>query len=77
MRQKIGTALNEDILKRAKIRAAQESKDLNELLDDALRAYLSRHSATSGPQLVDKSWGVFRVTPKQLKEALKGEVFEP
>lgn len=76
MRQKVGTALNEGILKRAKVRAAQEGKDLNELLEDALRVYLSRGSATSGPQLVEKGWRVFKVTPKELREALKGEIFE-
>lgn len=76
MRQKVGTVLDEAILKRAKVRAAQEGKAFNELLEAALQAYLSRHGATSGPQLVKEGWGVFRVTPKELKEALQRELLE-
>ena len=76
MRMKVGTVLNEDILKRAKVRAAQEGKAFNELLEAALQAYLSRHGGTSGRRLVEESWGVFRVTPKELKESLKGEILE-
>ncbi len=76
MRQKVGTALDEDLLKRAKARAAQEGKDFNELLEAALRAYLSRHSGSSAPRLVEKAWGVFRVIPRDLKIALKGDIFE-
>ena len=76
MRQKVGTILNEEILKRAKVRAAQEGKPFNELLEAALQAYLSRHGGTSGRRLVEESWGVFRVTPNELKEALKGEILE-
>ena len=76
MRQKVGTVLDEGILKRAKVRAAQEGKAFNELLEEALQAYLSRHGASSARRLVEEGWGVFRVTPKELKEALKGEIFE-
>ncbi|MGH7771965.1 MAG: hypothetical protein ACREQA_06970 [Candidatus Binatia bacterium] len=76
MRQKIGTVLDEGILKRAKVRAAQEGKAFNELLEAALQAYLSRHQAISGQRLVEESWGVFRVTPRELRHALKGELFE-
>lgn len=76
MRQKVGTVLDEDILKRAKVRAAQEGKAFSELLETALQAYLSRQGRTSGRRLVDESWGVFRVTRKELKDALKGEILE-
>ena len=76
MRQKVGTVLDAQILKRAKVRAAQEGKAFNELLETALQTYLSRHGGTSGRRLVEESWGVFRVTPKELKEALKGGIFE-
>lgn len=76
MRQKVGTVLDEAILKRAKVRAAQEGKAFNELLEEALQAYLSRHIGTSGRRLVEESWGVFRVTPRELREALKGELLE-
>jgi hypothetical protein len=76
MRQKIGTVLDQETLKRAKVRAAQEGKAFNELLETALQAYLSRHGGTSGQRLVEEGWGVFRVTPKELKAALKGDLLE-
>ena len=76
MRQKVGTILDGDILTRAKVRAAQEGKAFNELLEAALQAYLSRHAGTSGRRLVEESWGVFRLTPRELREALKGEILE-
>jgi len=53
----------------------KKGKDLNELLEDHLRAYPSRRSVTSGVQLVKKSWGVFKVTPKELTKAVRGEIF--
>ncbi len=76
MRQKVGTVLEEKLLKRAKVRAAQEGKAFSELLEAALEAYLSRHPGSSGHRLVEESWGVFRVTPKELRQALKGEMLE-
>ena len=76
MRQKVGTVLDEGILKRAKVRAGQEGKAFNELLEAALQAYLSRHPGTSRRRLVEEAWGVFRVTQKELKEALQGEMLE-
>ena len=76
MRQKVGTTLDTELVKRAKVRAAQEGKALNTLLETALQAYLARHGGTSGPQLVKEGWGVFRVSPRELKVALRGEMLE-
>lgn len=76
MRQKVGTVLDEELLRRAKVRAAQEGKALNQLLEAALQTYLARNVGTSGPRLVEEGWGVFRVTPGELKKALSGEMFE-
>lgn len=41
MKQKIGTLLEEDIVRRAKRRAADESRPLSDLIQDALERYLS------------------------------------
>ena len=76
MRRKIGTLLDERLLKRAKGRAAREGKALNELLEAALEAYLARGSARSSRRLVDEGWGAFRVTRRQLTEALKHDVLD-
>ena len=41
MKRKIGTLLEEEVIKLAKYRAVQEGKPLNELIQDALIAYLN------------------------------------
>ena len=76
MRRKIGTLLEERLLKRAKGRAAREGKALNELLEAALEAYLSRGADRSSRRLVEQGWGAFRVTRRQLTEALKHDLLD-
>ena len=76
MRRKIGTLLDERLLKRAKGRAAREGKALNELLEAALEAYLARGPARSSRRLVDEGWGAFRVTRRQLTEALRHDLLD-
>jgi len=63
-------------LRWAKVRAAQEGKALHQLLEAALQAYLARNAGTSGPRLVEEGWGIFRITPKKLSNALKEELLE-
>ena len=76
MRRKIGTLLEERLLERARGRAAREGKALNALLEEALEAYLARGSARSSRHLVEKGWGAFRVSRRQLNEALKHDVLD-
>jgi hypothetical protein len=41
MKQKVGTLLEEDVLRRAKRRAAGEGRPLSDLIQDALETYLT------------------------------------
>ncbi|MGH8564778.1 MAG: hypothetical protein ACREXW_12105 [Gammaproteobacteria bacterium] len=41
MKQKVGTLLEEDVLRRAKRRATDEGRPLSDLIQDALESYLS------------------------------------
>jgi hypothetical protein len=41
MKQKVGTLLEQDVLRRAKRRAADEGRPLSDLIQDALEKYLS------------------------------------
>lgn len=76
-RKKIGTLLDETLLRRAKVRAAREGKALNELFETALETYLSRAAtAAPGRGVVDKGWGAFRVTRRQLEQALHGDLLD-
>jgi hypothetical protein len=76
MRRKIGTLLDERLLKRAKERAAREGKALNEILEAAIEAYLARPPVRSSQRLVDEGWGAFRVPRHQLTAALKGDLLD-
>lgn len=76
MRRKVGTIVDEELLKRAKVRAAQEGKAFSELLGTALETYLSRRAGASGERLVDEGWGAFRITRRELRQALKGDLLE-
>ena len=40
MKQKVGTLLEEDVLRRAKRRAADEGRPLSDVIQDALESYL-------------------------------------
>ena len=46
MKQKIGTLIEEDIMRLAKRRAAEERRPLSDLIQDALVQYLRKEAAT-------------------------------
>ena len=46
MKQKIGTLIEEDIMRLAKRRAAEEGGPLSDLIQDALEQYLRKDAAT-------------------------------
>lgn len=46
MKQKIGTLIEEDIMRLAKRRAAEEGRPLSDLIQDALEQYLKKDAAT-------------------------------
>lgn len=76
MRKKIGTLLDARLVDRVKGRAAQEGKAFNDVLEAALESYLTRQSVTSSQRTVDESWAAFRVTRRQLREALKDDLLD-
>ena len=43
MKQKIGTIIDQEVIKLAKRRAAEEGRPLNDLIQDALISYLNRN----------------------------------
>ena len=47
MKQKIGTVLEEEIMRTAKRRAAEEGRPLSDLIQDALVQYLRKGGATA------------------------------
>ena len=74
MKQKIGTMLEQDVLRRAKRRAADEGRPLSDVIQDALERYLSEDAPQPARQ--DAAYQLFcerpmRLAAEQLKTLLK------
>lgn len=74
MKQKIGTVLEQDVLRRAKRRAADESRPLSDVIQDALERYLSQ--GVPQPARRDAAYQLFcerpmLLAPEQLKTVLE------
>lgn len=74
MKQKVGTVLEEDILKRAKLRAAEQGRPLSDVIQDALERYLSE--GVPEPARREAAYQLFcerpmRLAPEQLKAVLE------
>lgn len=79
MKQKVGTLIDEEIIKLAKRRAAEEGRPLNDVIQDALVSYLNRGIAD--PQERDAAYRLFcerpiRLTPAQLEQVLEEDAWE-
>ena len=74
MKQKVGTLLEQDVVRRAKRRTADENRSLSDLIQDALERYLSEEIAE--PARCDAAYQLFcertiRLAPEQLKAVLE------
>ena len=79
MKQKVGTLLEEDILRRAKRRATDEGRPLSDLIQDALERYLSK--GMPEPAKRDAAYELFcerpmRLARGQLKAVLEHDSWE-
>ena len=79
MKQKIGTVLEEDVLRRAKRRAADESRPLSDVIQDALERYLSQ--GVPQPARRDAAYRLFcerpmLLAPEQLKTVLEHDSWD-
>jgi hypothetical protein len=80
VKRKVGTVLDERLLRKAKQVAAREKKPLSVLLEEALDAHLVRlgeRPAGRPGQVVEETAGALRIDKKRLTAILKEEgVFE-
>ncbi len=79
MKQKIGTVLEQDVLRRAKRRAADESRPLSDVIQDALERYLSQ--GVPQPARRDAAYQLFcerpmLLVPEQLKTVLEHDSWD-
>ena len=79
MKQKVGTAIEADVLRRAKRQAADEERPLSDLIQDALDRYLTAKIPT--PDRREAAYKSFceqpmRISPEQLREILHTDAWD-
>jgi hypothetical protein len=79
MKRKVGTLLEEDVIRLAKRRAVQEARPLSDLIQDALVAYLSKK--TPDPKKREEAYRTFceqpiRITREQFDTILKEDAWD-
>jgi hypothetical protein len=79
MKRKIGTLIEEEVIKLAKRRAAEENRPLSDVIQDALVSYLSGRAPH--PRARDEAFRLFcerpiRVSREQFKEVLEEDLWE-
>ena len=79
MKQKISTFIDEDIMRIAKRKAAEEGRLLSDLIQDALEQYLRKGAAT--PKERKMAFHVFcerpmKIPPEQLRYVLEEDMWE-
>jgi len=68
VKRKIGTALEEQLLREAKLLAAREDRTLAAVFEDALRQYLARRQATGKVQATRGALPASASTVRQVLE---------
>ena len=73
VKRKIGTVIDEDLLRRAKVVAAAEGMPLSKVLEGALREYLSRRRGGRSGGVVGSTWGVMQADVSLLQAIMEEE----
>ena len=79
MKQKVGTLIEEDVIRRAKRRAAGEGRPLSDLIQDALVSYLSAQAPA--PAKREAAYQLFcdrpiRLKPEQFRTILEEDAWD-
>ncbi len=78
MKQKVGTLIEENVLRKAKRRAAGEGRPLSDLIQDALESYLSK---AVDPARREAAYQLYcerpmKLTSSQLKAVLEEDAWD-
>lgn len=76
MRQKIGTALHSHLVVRLKELAAEEGRAMNEIIEDALEAYLLLRERDARVDLVRRTAGKYKVTDEQFRAVMEEDMYD-
>jgi len=74
MKRKVGTLIEEEVIKLAKHRAADEGRPLSDLIQDALVSYLSK--SVPKPKERDAAYQIFCERPLRISRAQFQQVLE-
>jgi hypothetical protein len=79
MKQKIGTLIEEDIMRLAKRRAAEEGRPLSDLIQDALVQYLSPSAASVKEREI--AYHLFcerplKLSPEQFRQVMEEDAWD-
>ena len=79
MKQKLGTVIETDVLRRAKRRAADEGRPLSELIQDALDQYLAAGMPSADRR--EAAYRLFceqpiRISSEDFREILEADVWD-
>jgi hypothetical protein len=80
MKQKIGTQIEEEIMRLAKRKAAEEGRSISDLIQDALVQYLRKDAAAPSERRM--AYHLFcerpmKLPPEQLRHVLEEDMWEP
>jgi len=67
---KVGTAIDAELLRRAKTCAARRGKKLHEVFEEALRLYLAQEPDAAQVGSIRDSWAALKVKPRDLKQLM-------
>lgn len=77
MKQKIGTVLDQHLVRRAKVYAAQRGQPFNAVVEEALRALLDRAAAKApAVSLVAQTAGSMAIDPAVLSALLAEDLYD-
>lgn len=79
MKQKIGTLIDQKVIRLARRRAAEEGRALSDLIQDALVQYLSPDAATAKEREI--AFHIFcerplKLTPEQFRQVLEEDAWD-
>jgi len=73
MKAKVGTALDRELLRRARSVAAREGKRLNQVIEEALSDLLSRKSSARAARVVARTAGCLKLSTSRVDRILREE----
>ena len=77
MHKKFGTVLDDKLLSRAKAYCHRKHKTISRLLEEALGEYLQKEEQpASSFSAVEASFGILKITGRNLRAVLEEDVYE-